>query len=1340
MTSTDHPSSFDPSATDGLRLAGPGAALVALALWCAVPTPWLLAAAAAGVAAAVVARPRGSLGAGAATLLILAILAGFHAHRQAAELRSGWAAYWADREEAVGRRLAVELEELLQRGEEAVEGLAGMVQGPEARPSLESLSELRRSRGAAALALYDAEGDLRIWDGVHRGRVPEEVQRGAERYAYRERPLFGYLYVTAPAGGGTAAAAYLLRTNLPDRLASEADDFATRFRDRVGEEVRLFPVPLAPGQGGWELEADGEVLVSVVLEPPDAGARIEARLLRWRGIVFGLLLGAWLLLALASPPGAGRAVTVGAVVLLAAVAPVPGTAPGVGLLFGTGAAPLPGSVELSLGRLLALSVACVATGAVVARPRLRLPPWVGGSVAAIAATALLAWLAEGVRPVGFARGEAVWVAYQAASVLLLTLTLAAATALVREHPGAWGRVGVALGLAVALGAGAGAWVWLAAGVPWWWPALWAVPAGLAASGAGGWREWSRPVASWMVAGVLAASLGIPMAWSHRVEARIDAGEERLRRLARESDPELEEDLAAMAREARVLDARGVDGVDLLYGALRASGFAGAGHPVWLTLWSPAAVPREELRVGVGATRPVAAEEAVMLPPDSLPRILAYGRDDARYVLRVPLLGGWSMTAAAPPFADRNRRASSPLLAGGGSYASDSLTLVPREGGVVDPSPDVAWERTAEGWRARGTVSFPGVTYDARYIVPLPGALLGVARATLLLVLDTVLLLLAWAGGRALLGRPPPRPLRLGGFVISFRARVTLALFGFFLLANAIFGTLAYRTIAGASNRAAQVLAARVADDAAGWYFEERGAMELLGRRVGAELLEYRGGALREGSVEELVELGLYEAWVPYDIHRRLASGESLRGFRESALGRWGYVTAYRRLPDGDLLGAPVPLQAGATALGSNDVLQLLLFAVLLGGALSLALALLVGRALTRPLQSLQVASERVGAGNLEIRLPDRQADEFGSVFRAFNRMVERLRHARRQLVRTTRRTQAIMEEAAVGIVALDPSGEVTLVNPRAENLLGTGVELGRPLPPVGRVGSELREWLEGWPGGGGDEAGLELHVEDRRIRVRARRLDAPGSPGGVVLALEDVTDELRTERVLAWGEMARQVAHEVKNPLTPMKLGIQHIRRAWDDQKPGFDGILERNADAVLREIDRLAAIAQSFSRFGAPAEARGAPLVPVELPGVVREVMALYGASEGPVRFRRELPPDLPTVRGRVMETKEVLVNLLENAREALRETGGTVVVSGEALPDGRVALHVEDDGAGIPDELMARVFEPHFSTRSGGTGLGLAIVRRLVESWGGSVALRSEAGVGTRVTVTLPPWGNEG
>lgn len=234
------------------------------------------------------------------------------------------------------------------------------------------------------------------------------------------------------------------------------------------------------------------------------------------------------------------------------------------------------------------------------------------------------------------------------------------------------------------------------------------------------------------------------------------------------------------------------------------------------------------------------------------------------------------------------------------------------------------------------------------------------------------------------------------------------------------------------------------------------------------------------------------------------------------------------------------------------------------------------------------------------------------------------------------------------------------------------------------------------------------------------------------MILEDVTDELRSERVLAWGQMARQVAHEVKNPLTPMKLSIQHVRRAWLDGRPDFGEILDRNAEAVLREIDRLAGISSSFSRLGPPEAGLGATLEPVDVERVVGEVLALYSAGDGSIRFRGTIEPGIPPVVAREAELKEVLINLLENARAAL-EDSGEVEVSARPIGD-EVEISVRDDGAGIPADLLPRIFEPHFSTRTGGTGLGLAIVDRLVRSWGGTVVAESDERSGTVIRLSLP------
>ncbi|HET9040643.1 MAG TPA: ATP-binding protein, partial [Gemmatimonadales bacterium] len=229
---------------------------------------------------------------------------------------------------------------------------------------------------------------------------------------------------------------------------------------------------------------------------------------------------------------------------------------------------------------------------------------------------------------------------------------------------------------------------------------------------------------------------------------------------------------------------------------------------------------------------------------------------------------------------------------------------------------------------------------------------------------------------------------------------------------------------------------------------------------------------------------------------------------------------------------------------------------------------------------------------------------------------------------------------------------------------------------------------------------------------------------GVVIALNDVTDVSRAERVLAWGEMARQVAHEIKNPLTPMRLGLQHLRRVYRDRRPDFDRTLEDTADRMLAEIDRLDTIARAFSRFAAPADDEQ-PLDRIDLGIVVGEVIQLYRLAEEGCAVRLTCLPGA-TGAARADEVKEVVVNLLENARTADARVVDVTVGPGR--------IEVMDDGSGIPAELLPRIFEPRFSTTTSGSGLGLAIVRRLVEGWGGRIDVESEVGRGTRIVVHVP------
>jgi nitrogen fixation/metabolism regulation signal transduction histidine kinase len=322
----------------------------------------------------------------------------------------------------------------------------------------------------------------------------------------------------------------------------------------------------------------------------------------------------------------------------------------------------------------------------------------------------------------------------------------------------------------------------------------------------------------------------------------------------------------------------------------------------------------------------------------------------------------------------------------------------------------------------------------------------------------------------------------------------------------------------------------------------------------------------------------------------------------------------------------------------------------------------------------------------------------------------------------------VLKNVATGVVALDREMRVMLANPRAEVLLGAPLPAGAHVHVVG--GAEwvpVWKWVRGFLNGRAESDASEFTVGELHIRAQIAAMH--GEPSGCVLALDDTTELARAVRVLAWGELARQIAHEIKNPLTPIRLGIQHLKRAYGDPRGDFGDTLDRTAQQILAEIERLDSIARAFARFGAPL-AESEPLASTDLEAIARETAQLYAfggetsvvvVGKGPV-----------VARARRDEVKEVLVNLIENARDG-GATAVQVTVHGGGAKSATVA--VSDNGRGISRADVPHVFEPQFSTTTSGTGLGLAICRRLVESWGGVIELESVVGKGTTVTITLAP-----
>ncbi len=224
----------------------------------------------------------------------------------------------------------------------------------------------------------------------------------------------------------------------------------------------------------------------------------------------------------------------------------------------------------------------------------------------------------------------------------------------------------------------------------------------------------------------------------------------------------------------------------------------------------------------------------------------------------------------------------------------------------------------------------------------------------------------------------------------------------------------------------------------------------------------------------------------------------------------------------------------------------------------------------------------------------------------------------------------------------------------------------------------------------------------------------------------------RSARVVAWGEMARQVAHEIKNPLTPMRLGLQHLRRLGVDGAPDLAGRTSATADRLLAEIDRLDRIARAFARYGAPPEREDGPLEEIDLGEVAAELVELYRLAGAVPRVTVEGEGEKIVVSARAEELRQVILNLIDNSRQAGAENVKVLI--------GHRSLTVTDDGEGVPADQIDRLFEPTFSTTSSGTGLGLAIVRRLVEGWGATISVSSRHGEGASFTLSFPATGTIG
>ncbi len=417
--------------------------------------------------------------------------------------------------------------------------------------------------------------------------------------------------------------------------------------------------------------------------------------------------------------------------------------------------------------------------------------------------------------------------------------------------------------------------------------------------------------------------------------------------------------------------------------------------------------------------------------------------------------------------------------------------------------------------------------------------------------------------------------------------------------------------------------------------------------------------------------------------------------------------------------------------------------------------LYLARGITDPIQMLAKGTREVAAGNLHYKVEVRADDEIGILVDSFNRMTADLAASQSKLEETYRDLQAkhteveqrrrytetVLETVATGVVSLDAAGRVTTINGAAERMLGLpAVQIQGKVaaaafrsPQYAEIAALIQRMSRAREGMLDREVHLRRDGQTVALLASATALRGPdGSDMGMVLAFDDLTELLKAQRLAAWREVAQRIAHEIKNPLTPIQLSAQRLRRRLSGERsPEEKRLLEEATATIIQEVDGLKQLVDEFSRF---ARMPALTLKATDLGRLLESVAVLYRDSHPGLSIKASFSPDLPQVEVDPDQIKRAVLNLVDNAVEAVGQTG-EVTVQTEWLPQARrMRIIVTDNGPGIVPEDKEKLFVPYFSTKATGMGLGLPIVHQIVTDHGGTIWVEDTPPHGSRFVIELP------
>jgi len=390
--------------------------------------------------------------------------------------------------------------------------------------------------------------------------------------------------------------------------------------------------------------------------------------------------------------------------------------------------------------------------------------------------------------------------------------------------------------------------------------------------------------------------------------------------------------------------------------------------------------------------------------------------------------------------------------------------------------------------------------------------------------------------------------------------------------------------------------------------------------------------------------------------------------------------------------------------------------------------------LVAPIRRLIGAANAVSTGNLFVRVPVRQSEgDLAQLGETFNRMTQELRtqhddimRARDQIDSRRRFTEAVLAGASAGVIGVDAEGHISILNRSAERLIGRSEAevLGRPLS---EVLPELATIMEAAQVGGPaqDHFTITRHGRERNLSVRVTSEQSSEAHHGYVVTLDDITDLVAAQRTSAWADVARRIAHEIKNPLTPIQLSAERIKRKYGKLITEDRAIFDQCTDTIVRQVDDIRRMVDEFSRFARMPK----PVIAAEdVADTVREAVFLMRVGNADIDIEAEIAEEQMPARFDRRLISQALTNIIKNATEAIaavppEELGKGSIRVYAAREGDNIVIDVVDNGIGLPKENRSRLLEPYVTTREKGTGLGLAIVGRIVEEHGGIIELRDAA-----------------